>query len=118
VNEINYEHLPEYASTFDDDLRWARRQPEYWAEQLKLEAADAVIDALERSRVSRAELARRMGTSPAFVTKILRGHHNWSLETLAKAGVALGLQFRLVPAPLEVGEREGREANADASAAA
>jgi ribosome-binding protein aMBF1 (putative translation factor) len=118
MNEINYEHLPEHTSTFDDDLQWARRQPEYWAEKLKLEAADAVVDALERSRVSRAELARRMGTSPAFVTKILRGHHNWSLETLAKAGVALGLQFRLVPAPLEVAEGERREANADTSAAA
>jgi hypothetical protein len=42
-----------------------------------------------------------MGTSPAFVAKILRGNHNWSLDTLAKAGTALGLQWLVVTAPID-----------------
>ena len=101
MTEIMYEFLPDDELTFDDDLRWARRQPAYWAEKLKLDVADAVTVALERQGTSRAELARRMHTSPAFVTKILRGYHNWSLDTLAKAGVALGLQWLVVPAPID-----------------
>ncbi|MHB1345707.1 MAG: helix-turn-helix domain-containing protein [Thermoleophilia bacterium] len=105
MTDLQYEYLPDDTPTFEDDLRAARRHPEYWSEKLKLDVADAVNEHLHTLRVSRAELARRMGTSPAFVTKILRGHHNWSLETLAKAGVALGLQWLLVPAPIEAQAR-------------
>ena len=46
-----------------------------------------------------------MGTSAPFITKILRGHHNWSLETLAKAGAALGQQWLLVSAPMDATAR-------------
>lgn len=105
MNETRYEFLPDSEPTFEDDLQWARRHPTYWAEKLKLDVADAVADTLARQGLPRAELARRMGTSPAFVTKILRGYHNWSLETLAKAGVALGLQWLLVPAPIDAAAR-------------
>ena len=102
-NPIAY--LPDDEPDFKDDLRWARRQPAYWAEKLKLDVADGIAAELERQQVSRAELARRMGTSAPFITKILRGHHNWSLETLAKAGAALGQQWLLVSAPMDATAR-------------
>ena len=53
---------------------------------------------MEKQGVSRSELARRMDVSPAYITKILRGHTNLGLETLAKLAFALELkwEFRLI----------------------
>lgn len=93
------ERLPDGEPSFREDLRWAREHPEYWAEGLKLEASDAINGALEAQGVSRAELARRLDCTPAFVTKILRGYHNLSLDTLARVGVALGIQWKLAASP-------------------
>lgn len=40
--------------------------------------------------ISQSELARRMGVTPARVTKILSGQENLSLKTIAKVSTALG----------------------------
>jgi len=101
MSKIVYEKLPEGESDFRQDVEWARQHPEYWSEKFKLDVAALVASQLDRLGISQAELARRMGTSPAFVTKILRGYHNWTLETLAKAGVALGIQWLVASAPIE-----------------
>ena len=45
---------------------------------------------MEEQRVSRAELARRMGTSRAYVTKLLDGSANFTLTTMVKVAMALG----------------------------
>lgn len=60
----------------------------------------ALIARMDRLGVSRSELARRLGTSPAYVTKILRGDTNFTLGSLAKIAEALGsrLELRLEPA--------------------
>lgn len=90
-----------------EEQRWARQRPEYWAEKLKLEAADAVADALAEQGINRVELARRLGASPSLVTKILSGYQNLSLESLAKLGCALGVQWQLVSAPIDSVPSEG-----------
>jgi len=101
MSKIVYERLPEGQADFSQDIEWARQHPEYWSERLKLDVASQVASQLDRLGLSQAELARRMGTSPAFVTKILRGYHNWTLETLAKAGVVLGMQWLVTSAPID-----------------
>jgi transcriptional regulator with XRE-family HTH domain len=101
MSKIVYERLPESQSDFRQDVEWARQHPEYWSEKFKLDVATQVAAQLDRLGISQAELARRMGTSPAFVTKILRGYHNWTLETLAKAGVVLGIQWLVSSAPID-----------------
>jgi transcriptional regulator with XRE-family HTH domain len=45
--------------------------------------------------VSRAELARRLGTSQAYVTKVLRGNVNFTLAALVKLARAVGGEVRL-----------------------
>lgn len=71
----------------------------YWSERAVLRATEEICIAMERAHVSRAELARRLGSSPAYVTKILRGNANFTLETLARIAFVLSseLQFSLVP---------------------
>ena len=51
---------------------------------------------LDRLGVSRSELARRLGASPAHVTQILRGDTNFTLVSLEKLAAALGAELRVV----------------------
>jgi transcriptional regulator with XRE-family HTH domain len=73
--------------------------PDYWAEGLKLDFAEEVGRLMEEQKVSRAELARRLGTSPAYVTKILHWTANLTLTSMSKIALAFGSRVRLNLAP-------------------
>lgn len=87
--------------TFDDLFREARKQPAYWEEGAILEFTEELVREMERQHVSRAELARRLGTSPAYITKILRGDANFTLATMVKLARALDTELRLALAPAQ-----------------
>lgn len=80
--------------------RKAVKHPAYYEEGLLLDVADRIIAAMDNKGVSRAELARRLKVSPAYVTKLLRGHANLSLESLAKVAFVLDLKWECIPIPL------------------
>ena len=67
-------------------------------EALLVSATELVARLMEEKKVNRAELARRIGKSKAFVTQTLRGPHNMTLRTLADLACALGSRVRLRPA--------------------
>lgn len=50
---------------------------------------------LEASGLSRSALARRLGASPAYVTKVLRGRTNFTLDSLVKIAAALGAEVEV-----------------------
>ena len=58
--------------------------------RVKLEAATGVIELMDSEDVNQADLARRIGKSRSFVSKILSGEQNLTLETLADLYHALG----------------------------
>lgn len=82
--------------SFQKGLAQARKRLAYHEEGLFLDVAARVIDAMENRRITRSELARRMGVNPAYITKILRGHANLSLESLAKVAFAMGLKWECI----------------------
>jgi transcriptional regulator with XRE-family HTH domain len=66
----------------------------YEQERLLVDANELLVMVMNKKGVSRAELAKRLGKSKAFVTQILRGNHNLTLRTLADLfGV---LEYRVV----------------------
>lgn len=77
----------------------ARKHDDYWVELAILEIGEKVTQRMAELGLSRAELARRLGTSPAYVTKILRGSTNFTLATIVKLGRALDseVRFELTP---------------------
>jgi len=81
--------------TFKDMFAEARRMPEYWEEGAILDFTEALYIAMEEQGVTRAELARRLGTSQAYITRVLGGHANFTLKTMAKLALALGLQLEV-----------------------
>jgi len=55
----------------------------YQQEKLLVEATELLAEVMEKKKMTRAELARAIGKSKAFVTQILRGNQNMTLRTLA-----------------------------------
>lgn len=87
--------------SFDEMLHWAQKNPGYWQEDLRILVANAINDEMKRQGVNKAELARRLESSPSYITKILGGQQNLSLDSLAKVAFHLGLRWNPVLAPFE-----------------
>lgn len=69
--------------------------PAYQAEKLAVAFLAELNAFMQAHKVSNAELARRAGVSPAYITKVFRGPSNLSIETLAKLADAVGCQVHL-----------------------
>jgi plasmid maintenance system antidote protein VapI len=68
----------------------AQGSVDYWVSGPITEFIEDVWRLMEEQKVSRAELARRLGTSRAYVTKLLGGNANFTLQTMTKVAMALG----------------------------
>lgn len=83
----------------------ARETPEYWVESAIIEFTMDIGRLMDEQGVSRAELARRLGTSRAYVTKLLGGNANFTLETMSKVSMALGAAVHVHVAPWDADVR-------------
>jgi len=59
----------------------------------KLSITNRLLDMMEEQGVSRTELAKRMGVQPSRVTAMLSGTNNLTIDTLVRAGMALGAEL-------------------------
>ena len=81
---------PTSMERFRQFIREAESSVDYWVDGPITEFAEDVWRLMEEQKVSRAELARRLGTSRAYVTKLLGGNANFTLQTMTKVAMALG----------------------------
>lgn len=63
---------------------------DYWAQAAMRRFVLDINSRMSDQDISRAELAKKLGTSPAYVTKALRGDVNFTLETMTKLALAVG----------------------------
>jgi transcriptional regulator with XRE-family HTH domain len=75
---------------------------EFQKERLATEVSELVSRIMREKKMSRAELAARLGKSRPFVTKLLRTGANMTVRTLADVFYALGFSLRVVERPLSV----------------
>ena len=61
-------------------------------ERLILDVTELLAGALEDDGVTRAELSRRLGRTPGFVSQLLGGGRNLTLRTIADIAAALSLR--------------------------
>lgn len=66
---------------------------DYLIDALKVEIAEQIYAAMEQQNVKKAELARRLGTSRAYVTKLLQGNVNFTIDSLVKVARVLDCQL-------------------------
>lgn len=67
---------------YEDDL-------EYKIEETKLDITEAICEAMDELGITRKQLAEKMGTSAAAITKFLNGTANLTLKTLVKFSMCL-----------------------------
>ena len=60
-------------------LRWSRQ------------VAISLIDYMGTNSINRTELAERLGVSPQYISRLLSGHENLSLKSLANINERLGI---------------------------
>ncbi len=76
-------------------------------EELIDEGTELVAKGMVEQGISKAELARRVGTSKANITQLLAGSRNMTLRTLADLMYAMGETVVLTSTPLAAREGEG-----------
>jgi plasmid maintenance system antidote protein VapI len=74
--------------------------PEAEAVHRKLVITNRLIELMEELGVSRSELAKRMGVQPSRVTAMLSGTSNLTIDTLVRAGIALGAELHQTFLPI------------------
>ena len=67
----------------------------YQAEKLAVSFLAELNAFMQAHGLTNAELARRAGVSPAYITKVFRGPSNLSIETLTKLADAVGCKVHL-----------------------
>src|SRR5262245_48124236 len=71
---------------------------DYWSEAALLSFTEDLLN-LMGDDVTQAELARRVGVSRGYISRVFRGVENLTLETMTKLAIAVGGSVRLHVAP-------------------
>ena len=70
-------------------------------EESALAMAQATIqNAMDEASISKAVLARSMDRPRSFITRMLSGHHNLTVKTMARSLLACGYQIEFGVAPI------------------
>ena len=76
-------------------------------EALAAEASETIARLMAQRNVSRADLARKLNKSRAWVTQLLSGKANMTIRTLAEVAYTLGAEVKLHAQPRNC-EKAGR----------
>jgi antitoxin component HigA of HigAB toxin-antitoxin module len=90
------------------DKPWLERQledPEFQralaTERPSFDFINALDEAMQASGITKAELAKRLGRSRAFVTQAMRRDHNLTFKTAADLAWACGLSLNIGLVPFQ-----------------
>jgi transcriptional regulator with XRE-family HTH domain len=82
-------------SWFTDKLDRFADDPEFLTEEAILDFTEKLVAKMEELKVSRAELAKRLKVSKAFITKLLNGNPNMTIRTMVSISNALDCRLNL-----------------------
>lgn len=71
-------------------LAGRKQHDSYWVEQLKLDFSILLEKRRKNAGLSYVDLAKKIGTSPAYISKIFRGDANFTIESMVKLSRATG----------------------------
>lgn len=85
------EHQPPTPSKWRENAEW-RMKNRAWLRHSQ-HIAMMMLDKMEEMRMSQKHLAELMGCSQQYISKVLKGQENLSLETISKIESCLNLQI-------------------------
>lgn len=82
-------HQSETPSRFKENAQWRKENASWlrWSRQVAL----AIIDYMQANKLKRADLAKILGVSPQYVSKLLSGTENLSFKSIANIEEKLGI---------------------------
>lgn len=78
----------------------ARQTPAYQAEGASIRFTEELLARMKSCGLTRSALAEKIGSSPAYVTKILRGDTNFTLDSMVRIAQALECEIDFILRPL------------------
>jgi len=75
--------------SFKELYEGARKSEEYWIARAKLDFTENIYQLMEARGMRKADLAKKIGKTPAYITKVFRGNANFTLETMVRLARAL-----------------------------
>ncbi len=85
--------------SFRSLIETAKQRNSYWFETAKLDFSIELNRMFKRSGMTQAELATKIDTSPAYITKIFRGDTNFTIETMVKLASAVDGELHIEISP-------------------
>jgi transcriptional regulator with XRE-family HTH domain len=76
-------------------LRQAQQGLRFWTHTAMREFVATTLRRMEARDMSRVQLAESLQVSPAYVSKVLRGQANFTLESMVKIARAVGGRLRV-----------------------
>lgn len=73
----------------------AKAKDEFWSSQAKLDFSVELENQRRGSGMTYADIARKLGTSPAYISKVFRGDTNLTIDTMVKLSRAVGGKIRI-----------------------
>ncbi len=77
---------------------WIRQyegDPEFEFDLLAIEIGERIVERMKLLRMTRTELAAKIGVSKARISQILSGHDNLTLKSLVAVATGLGSQIEM-----------------------
>ena len=91
ATELLEAHQSSTPSRWRENAQW-RRDNEYWLKYSRYITLQ-VLRAMDEQSVTQVELAKRMGCTQQYVSNLLKGSSNMTLETIARLELALGIDL-------------------------
>lgn len=93
------EKINKMNGNFQELLKQIKSSDSYEIEVVRDSISEQIFSIMQAQRITKAELARKLKTSAPYITKLLQGNGNFTIETLVRIARALGCKFRpsLVP---------------------
>jgi transcriptional regulator with XRE-family HTH domain len=91
----------DYKDKFKKLTEKLENKPEYKYEGLLFEFVEQVLEIMEREQLSRTDLAKKLGCSNAYITKLFKGNQNLTLRKIFEIADALGCSFNFAIKPVQ-----------------
>lgn len=91
ATEFLYDHQPATPSKWRNAAEW-RRKNENWLKYSRV-ITMKTMQAMDKQSVTQSILAKRMGCSQQYVSNLLKGNSNMTLETIARIETALDIDI-------------------------
>ena len=76
------------------------KSPAYWEQQAQLEIYQHALEFMQTHRMNRTQFAEYLGVSKSYVTQLLSGDYNYSLEKLIDLSIKIGFVLQLEFKPI------------------